>query len=1269
MRLLPAWTIGTFLALGIPATLVAADWPMWRFDAQRTASSPQVLPAKLHLQWAREYPQLKPAWPEQDRMQFDVAYEPVVAGHTIFLSSSRHDCVRALDTRSGQERWAFYADGPVRFAPVVWEGRVYFAADDGFLYCLDAAAGRELWKFRGGPSDRKIIGNDRIISTWPARGAPVIADGTVYFAASIWPFMGVFVHALDARTGAVIWTNDADGSLYIKQPHNAESFAGVAPQGPLVISGDRLLVPGGRSIPACLDRRTGKLLRFQLAENNKRGGGAEVCTQGDLFFNGGAAFDFATQKYLRDFSKHVVLTPGAIYAFRDGACRAYDSPKVEDSADDDWWWCDDKDKEKDKDKDKDKDKSKATLAKRWSPVELAACKVPVVETMIRAGGRIYIGAADSVLAIDVDLPAKKMTIGWQAPVQGMVVRLIAADDRLIAVTREGRIVCFGSEPVSPRLYAWQPTPPPMKDLATQRRATAILNAAPSREGYAVLWGLGDGRLLRELVRQSKLHLVVVEPNEERILRWRIKLTREDSYGTRVSILPGRPLTTVLPPYLASLMICEDLGILGGQLPEEFLTRAFQSLRPFGGLACFDAANANQERLPQSALRLPGARTRNDVGMWMVARDGALPGSGNWTHENADPANTRVSPDRLVKAPLGLLWFGGPSHESILPRHGHGPQPQVIDGRLIIEGADLLRAIDIYTGRLLWEASLPGVGDRYNNLAHQPGANASGGNFVCASDGVYVAYKDSCVRLNPATGAQMAKFRLPPLPGTSEAPRWGSIAVAGDYLIGGADPLFDPKLMPAPAKDNGNDKDDADRPKSGALGKLLKSLKGFNDNFTASRHLYVLDRQTGKLLWQTAAQYGFRHNATCVGGGRLYTIDRLSGDQLAKLKLHEEDPPGPRLLAFDLKTGKELWSADTDVFGTWLSYSVKHDVLIESGHMTRDSLFDEAKGMRAYQGADGKVLWYEKDYLGPAMIHGETVLQDQGGCNLLTGKVKMRDDPITGERVPWRWARSYGCNTPAASEHLLTFRSGAAGYFDYCNDGGTGNFGGFRSSCTNNLIVAGGVLTVPEYTRTCTCSYQNQTSVGLVHMPEAEMWTYFGSKEIKGPVQKLGIAFAAPGDRRADNGTLWLESPSTGGASPAVSVKTKPANPELFRHHSSFVEGPANWIAASGLKGVNEVAIGLGDTGKTPRTFTVRLVFAEPENKKPAERVFDVALQGKIVLKDFDIAKEAGGARRSLVKEFPDIQASGQLTVRLTPSALAADQRPILCGIEIIAQKR
>src|SRR4051812_8660523 len=103
---------GLFLALLLPASLFAADWPTDRHDAGRTAATSQELAGKLNLQWMRELPALKPAWPDQPSMQFDAAYVPVVMGKTLFIGSSRHDGVLAMDTETGAERWSFVTDGP-----------------------------------------------------------------------------------------------------------------------------------------------------------------------------------------------------------------------------------------------------------------------------------------------------------------------------------------------------------------------------------------------------------------------------------------------------------------------------------------------------------------------------------------------------------------------------------------------------------------------------------------------------------------------------------------------------------------------------------------------------------------------------------------------------------------------------------------------------------------------------------------------------------------------------------------------------------------------------------------------------------------------------------------------------------------------------------------------------------------------------------------------------------------------------------------------------
>jgi len=1148
-------------------------------------------------------------------MQFDAAYHPVVHGDTLLLTSSRTDSVTALDARTGLEMWRFTTDGPVRFAPVVWREWAYFVSDDGYLYCLNVADGTLHWKFRGGASDRKVLGNERLISMWPARGAPAVADGTVYFAAGIWPFMGTFIHALDAQTGKVVWTNDGDGSIFIEQPHHADAFGGVAPQGTLVVAGDRLLVPGGRSVPACFDRKTGKMLHYRLADNSKLGGGSRVSAAGGFFLNGGALFDLETGDYLASAGELAVLTEDAIYDCTPTEVQVLDLKAAR----------------------REEGTGRRGGRSSWSSLsipKLGAVKVARATAMAVGGHRLFIGQAGRVLALDLPEHGSSFAVRWQAPLRGTPQEIVAAKDRLIVSTREGRVYCFAPGDAEVQRYTTEPEPVPETDEWTER-ARDILERTGVRDGYALVWGAGNSRLIAELARQSRLHVVVVDGDRARVDALRADLHGSDLHGDRVSVLAADWRTLLLPPYLASLMVVEEL-------PEDaaFLRRAYASLRPYGGVACISVPAAERTGLRTRVARdgdLPRAKV-TEAGEWMLlAREGALPGAGDWTHENADAANSRVSRDTIVKAPLGVLWFGGPGNDGILPRHGHGPQPQVIDGRAIVEGIDKLRAIDIYTGRLLWEVSLPGVGEPFNNMSHQAGANASGGNYVSTADGIYILHGRSCLRLDPATGQRLGEFAMPLFPGESEPPAWTYINVAGDFLIGGANP-------------HAPESRDRDRVPS------------------SSRRLAVMDRYSGKLLWSTMARIAFRNNAICIGGGRLYAIDRSSLSSSSwRRPLGEMLSDKPHLTAFDLASGKPQWTSADDIFGTWLSYSVEYDVLVEAGRVARDSLYDEPAGMRAYDAKRGAALWHHRDCVGPAMIRGDTILTGQGACDLGTGAPSMRRDPLTGEFVPWAWARGYGCNTPAASQHLLTFRSGAAGYYDLCNDGGTGNFGGFRSSCTNNLIVAGGVLVAPEYTRTCTCSYQNQTSLALVPMPEVETWAFFGRSDAKDAVRRVGINLGAPGSRKADDGTLWLEYPASGGPSPRLPITTLPEKVDWFRRHSSQVAGDdLKWVGASGARGLRSLTVSLAKDAIPERACTVRLHFLEPDDRLPGERRFDVSLQGKPVLRGFDVSREAGGSRRMIVKEFRGVMVGKDLAVTLAPSRPGAANEPVLSGIEIVA---
>jgi len=67
----------TLAALILTALLLApaaraADWPQWRCDAARSATTTERLPDSLHLQWSRELIAPEPAWPaSQAALRFD----------------------------------------------------------------------------------------------------------------------------------------------------------------------------------------------------------------------------------------------------------------------------------------------------------------------------------------------------------------------------------------------------------------------------------------------------------------------------------------------------------------------------------------------------------------------------------------------------------------------------------------------------------------------------------------------------------------------------------------------------------------------------------------------------------------------------------------------------------------------------------------------------------------------------------------------------------------------------------------------------------------------------------------------------------------------------------------------------------------------------------------------------------------------------------------------------------------------------------------------
>ena len=495
-----AWL--AMVAMGSPEAASGGDWPQWRCDAGRTAAAPEELPGRLHLQWVRQLPPPRPAWPKYPRLQFDASYEPVVMGKTMFVASMVTDSVTALDTATGAERWRFYAGGPVRFAPVAQDGKVYFICDDGLLYCLDAAGGRLRWTFRAlptGRTDAKVLGNERLISLWPARGGPVLADGTIYFAAGIWPFEGVYVYAVDAETGKAVWSNTDSG--YIKDglvDHGLKTgprgASGLAPQGYLTVIGERLIVPCGRALPGFLDRKTGRRKPY-LTGWGGRVSLAKGCwyvpAAGKYFAHTGDLCELATRAHLEvdpanrkeiGESRRVVLTEEVMYYSRPVNKSRRDSYRPVGAGWDRIVACDlTNPAVRVRKGRRGEDWKRATLRTLWSLPS-------ALEVHIKAGRRLYAGAPGTVAAVDLPRQGKRAEVSWRTKIPGTPARMLAADGKLFVVTRQGAIHCFGADRAEPRRHDIAPDKPRPAPAPWARRAadalrqTTVQRIAASRPG-------------------------------------------------------------------------------------------------------------------------------------------------------------------------------------------------------------------------------------------------------------------------------------------------------------------------------------------------------------------------------------------------------------------------------------------------------------------------------------------------------------------------------------------------------------------------------------------------------------------------------------------------------------------------------------------------------------------------------------------------------------------------------------------------------------------
>jgi hypothetical protein len=180
---------------------------MHRYSGSRLASTPTAVPGALRESWKTDLG--------------GVLTQPVVADGRVFTASTGNHTVHALKADTGGKLWSFTAGGRIDSSPTCHAGTVLFGSADGWVYCLTAAEGTLVWKFRAAPVDRRIVSFGRIESLWPVHGSVLIKDGRVLFSAgrTSWLDGGIHLYALDPVTGKVLGTGN-DNVMGTKLPKN-----------------------------------------------------------------------------------------------------------------------------------------------------------------------------------------------------------------------------------------------------------------------------------------------------------------------------------------------------------------------------------------------------------------------------------------------------------------------------------------------------------------------------------------------------------------------------------------------------------------------------------------------------------------------------------------------------------------------------------------------------------------------------------------------------------------------------------------------------------------------------------------------------------------------------------------------------------------------------------------------------------------------------------------------------------------------------------------
>ncbi len=1038
------------------------------------------------------------------------------------------------------------------YAPVavVADGLLYFGSTtDDSVHALDAKSGEPVWRFTTGG---------------PVRFAPDITDGRAYVGSD-----DGYIYCLDARTGELAWRFRAfrTGEMVLGN----ERMISRRPLRGGVLVDDGIVYATAGMWPAegvivyALDARSGDVIWTN-----------DTTMRYMAQPHGGYALTGPTPQGYLALGNDVLLVPSgrsvpAGFDRKDGSLLYYDQSTDTDRRHKRGgsWLC--------VDATADLYVNMVSRAFRLSTGEKADGRGTryVRQGAVRAGEVLIQGGDGRVTAEDVD---------WSAEVEGRARRLAVADGRLYVSTDAGRIYCFASGEsaagTTPSIVRPPAAEADIEPGPLAREALALLGERRLNRGYALVLGEPEPDLAPALAAATELHVLQVFGSEEaaRAARERL-LGSTHLYGSRLAVIHtpdggGLPLS----PYFANI-------IVGG--PETLDVPAddiHHVLRPAGGLWLPGPGSA-----PLDGLDLHRVQ-REDSQHGLVLERGKLPGAFDWDSE------TRA--DERVRWPLALSWFGGPGPARVMESHSRAPAPVAANGRYFQIGHHYITAVDAYNGTEIWCRYVP-----FAAITRRGGKGATIQSLSADDEHVYLNVGSVVYRLDAQTGRQRGIYGAfdESKRHALDGPRRFDFDVQGRVTTQGG------TLSLTPVEDGLQiEMETQDKKVSG-----MNHWELYFDFRPPERRgdLYeygdldvfrvIVDVRSGRPLLGEIVPNPYKKlsYARDTSGivakpdaidpvihlGMTFEGGVVDGGTKVRVLLPWADLPAaaggpPAEFAFTatlMSKGKNV--VRTHPFGTdnragmfnngWPVFVLDADAAGEPSAPEVGSLDELPERALKWGRSPGSRWGQEVD--APAAFTGvtRTVESKKFGVN---------------SRF---YYKSKGCGLISKSAGMDVFRSATLAFYDIDDASGIHHFGGVRPGCGDAGMSAFGLLIQPEQSSGCTCSHNFQSSLALAPTDRRrnEDWAvYFEPVELGRRINRTGVNLGAVGDRRDEEGRLWIGYPrdlrvQAGEALALPLTMKRDETRDSLRINTDFTEVAGTdrpWIYGSCMQGLKHIGVDL-----------------------------------------------------------------------------------------------